>query len=83
MREKPWSLILFYLLVACNVAMIIAFLFLYILIRVYILLAYQIPFELVWEDTWKYTKAASFSGTLIALGCWWIYYQHYRKNRNR
>ena len=83
MMKKSWFIIFFYLFAACNIAMIIIFLFLYVLIRIYLLLMYQIPFELVWADTWKYTKAASFAGSLIAIGCWWIYYQHYRKNRNR
>ncbi|KXJ00554.1 hypothetical protein AN414_24465 [Serratia marcescens] len=64
---------------ACNVAMIVLFLLLYVLIRGYLLLIYHIPFELTWSDSWKYTKAAFFTGSLIATGCWWIYYQHAKK----
>ncbi|POW58496.1 hypothetical protein C3408_08970 [Candidatus Pantoea alvi] len=83
MIKKSRFIIFFYLFSACNIAMIVMFLFLYILIRVYLLLIYQIPFELVWADAWKYTKAASLTGSLMALGSWWIYYQHYGQSRNR
>lgn len=83
MKKESWFIIFLYLFVACNIAMTLIFLFLYVLIRSYILLMYQIPFELVWADIWKYTKAASFAGSLIAIGSWWIYYQHYRKNLSR
>ncbi|PJX57132.1 hypothetical protein CWM63_21600 [Klebsiella sp. F-Nf9] len=83
MNRKSWFFIFFYLFFACNVAMIVLFLIIYVLISGYLLLVYHIPFELIWSDTWKYTKAACFTGALIATGCWWIYYQGYKKNRNR
>jgi len=81
MNNKSWIFIFLYLFSICNVAMIVLFLLLYILIRGYLLLVYQIPFELSWGDLWKYTKAAFFTGSLIATGGWWIYYQHSRKGR--
>ena len=31
----------------------------------------------------KAIKAGLFCGGLAGSGCWWIYYQHYRKNRRR
>ncbi|PBI81347.1 hypothetical protein EDF78_11775 [Rahnella sp. BIGb0236] len=31
----------------------------------------------------KTIKAGVFCGVLAGSGCWWIYYQHYRKNRYR
>ncbi|AYZ17232.1 hypothetical protein SB6415_04865 [Klebsiella pasteurii] len=81
MNTKSFFFIFFYLFFACNVAMIVLFLLLYVLIRGYLLLMYHIPFELAWSDLGKYTKAACFTGSLIATGCWWIYYQHSKKGR--
>ncbi|MGU3525357.1 hypothetical protein ACLBW2_19910 [Enterobacteriaceae bacterium C23F] len=70
MNRLPCFLIFLYLFFACNLAMIIMFVSLYILIRVYLLVVNQIPFELTWDDSWKYTKAAFFAGSWIAAGCW-------------
>ncbi|AML37188.1 Hypothetical protein EAG7_03445 [Klebsiella aerogenes] len=44
---------------------------------------FDVPFEIHIDDLIKYSKAATFAGIIVAVGCWWIYYQGYKKNRNR
>jgi hypothetical protein len=83
MRKQQWFFVFLYLLAACNVLFIILAMSIYVLTDFFLYLMYAIPFELSLSDTLKYIKAASFAGSLVAIGSWWIYYQHYRKNRSR
>ncbi len=83
MRKQQWIFVFLYLLAACNTVLIILAIGIYALTDFFLYLMYEIPFELSLSDTLKYIKAASFAGTLVAIGSWWIYYRHYRKNRNR
>lgn len=81
MTGKYWLRILFCLFIVCIPMFIIMFLVLYILIMIYISFSYGIPFELSWADTLKYTKAACFTGAITAIGCWHLYYKHYKRYR--
>lgn len=83
MRKQQWIFVFLYLLSACNVAFIILAMSIYLLTDFFLYLMYGVPFELSLSDTLKYIKASFFAGSLVAIGSWWIYYQHYRKNRSR
>lgn len=81
MTRKKWLFLLVYLLVSCVVALIIMALATYVLVRVFFFIVYGSPFDLSYADILKYIKAASFAGSLVAVGCWCIYYQRYRQNK--
>lgn len=83
MTFKRSLLVFIYLLISCILAMNVFVVLLYSVIRLLFMVMYDVPFELLSNDLLKYVKAASFAGSLIAIGCWWIYYQHYSKNRYR
>lgn len=51
--------------------------------KVFFWAMFDVPFEIHIDDLIKYSKAATFAGIIVAVGCWWIYYQGYKKNRNR
>lgn len=81
MAGKYWLRVLLCLFIVCIPMFVIMFLVLYILIRIYVSFSYGIPFELSWTDTFKYTKAACFTGVIVAVGCWYLYYRHYKRYR--
>lgn len=51
--------------------------------RIFFWFAFNVPFELPSDDLIKYCKASTFAGVVIATGCWWIYYQRFRRNYKR
>ncbi|RJT27433.1 hypothetical protein D6029_02215 [Buttiauxella izardii] len=79
---KKSLLVFIYLFTSCVFALNVFVVLLFIMARLFFFVMYDVPFEISISDLTKYIKAASFAGSLISVGCWWVYYQHYRKNRN-
>ena len=80
---SKWFLIFIYLLIAFPVGIFIAAVTMQILIRVFYFFLDGLSLNLSSIDYVKILKGSIAGGVIGAIGCWWIYYQHYRKNRSR
>lgn len=83
MTTRKWLFIFLYLLISYTLALNVMAMITLLITRFFFLIFYDVPFEIEYVDLIKYAKAATFSGSLVSIGCWWIYYRHDRKNRNR
>lgn len=83
MTFKKWLLVFVYLLASCTLGLNVFVVLLLCGIRLFFWVMFDVPFEIPVDDLIKYSKAATFAGITVAIGCWWIYYKNYRKNRNR
>lgn len=83
MTFKKWLSVFVYLLTSCAFGMNIFVVLLLYGVSFFFWAMFDVPFEIHIDDLIKYSKAATFSGIIVAVGCWWIYYQGYKKNRNR
>ena len=83
MTFQKWLSVLVYLLASCTLGMNVFVVLLLCGIRLFFWIMFDIPFEIFVDDLIKYSKAATFTGVTIAIGCWWVYYQRYRKSKNR
>ena len=83
MTTRKWLFIFLYLLISCTLALNVMALITLLITRLFLLIFYEVPIEIEYVDLIKYAKAATFSGSLVSIGCWWIYYRHYRQNRKR
>lgn len=72
-----------YLIIASVVTIFLSFLLLQICVELFFLIFYGLTFQISNIDVLKCLKAGLGGGVVAGLGCWWIYYQHYRKNRIR
>lgn len=81
MRSKNLLLILLYLLTSCILAFNIIVVIVFAATRLFFLIFYNVPFEMNPHDLIRYIKAASFTGCIVAIGNWWMYFKHYRKCR--
>lgn len=80
---SKWFLIFIYLVIALPVGICIAAVVMQILIRLFYFFLHGLPLNLSSIDYMKILKGSIVGGVIGAIGCWWIYYQHYRKNRSR
>ncbi|KLQ05385.1 hypothetical protein B9Q22_23420 [Enterobacter roggenkampii] len=80
---SKWFLIFIYLLIAFPVGIFIAAVTMQILIRVFYFFLDGLSLNLSSIDYVKIFKGSIAGGVIGAIGYWWIYYQHYRKNRSR
>lgn len=80
---SKWFLIFIYLLIAFPVGIFIAAVTMQILIRVFYFFLDGLSLNLSSIDYVKIFKGSIAGGVIGAMGYWWIYYQHYRKNRSR
>jgi len=81
MTFKKRLLVLIYLLTACTLGMNFFIVLILCVIRLFFWVMLDLPFEIPVDDLIKYSKAATFTGIIIAFGCWWIYFQRYRNSR--
>ena len=82
-KKRNWLSSMAYLTVASVIAIFIIFLLLQIGVELFFLFFYGLPFQISNIDIWKCLKGGMGGGIIAGVGCWWFYYQHYRKNRNR
>lgn len=82
-KKRNWLSLMAYLIIASVVAIFLGFLLLQICVELFFLIFYGLSFQMSNIDFWKCLKAGLGGGVVAAIGCWWIYYQHYKKNRNR
>ncbi|AYY06445.1 hypothetical protein EGY04_16190 [Enterobacter roggenkampii] len=80
---SKWFLIFIYLLIAFPIGIFIAAVTMQILIRVFYFFLDGLSLNLSSIDYVKILKGSITGGVIGAIGYWWIYYQHYRKNRSR
>lgn len=82
-HKFKWLFVFLYL----NLALMFVFPLWFMLVQVgtefFYSLYYAGKFSVSNIDFIKAIKAGLFCGGLAGSGCWWIYYQHHRKNRNR
>ena len=83
MTSKKWFLLWFFLTFAFVVTANIVALLTYFSARIYLLITQDIPIDVYLPGFMKLIKGTSFGGFIFGCGCWWIYYQGYKKNRNR
>lgn len=81
MSRKRWFILFTYLIAASVVGMIIIALAAFFFSQFFLLIFHGIPLAFSISDLIRYLKAASFAGTVIGCGCWYIYYRHYRKQK--
>lgn len=82
-KKRNWFSLMVYLITVSVVVIFLSFLLLQICVELFFLIFYGLPFQISNIDIWKCLKAGFGAGVVAGIGCWWIYYQHYRKNRNR
>lgn len=80
---SKWFLIFMYLMISLPVGIFIAATATQILIKLFYFFFYGLPLDLSSIGYLRILKGSIAGGIVGAIGCWWIYYQHYRKNRNR
>lgn len=80
---SKWFLIFIYLIISFPVGVFVAVVIAHFLIEIVLFLIFGQPFYLYEIDFMKILKGSIVGGLIGAIGCWWIYYQGYKKNRNR
>lgn len=80
---STWFLIFIYLAIAFPVGIFISAATIQVLIKLFYFFLNGLPLNFSSIDYVKILKGSIAGGIIGAIGCWWIYYQHYRKNRNR
>ena len=78
-KKRNWLSLMAYLIIASVVAIFLGFLLLQICVELFFLIFYGLSFQMSNIDFWKCLKAGLGGGVVAAIGCWWIYYQHYKK----
>ncbi len=81
MSNKNHFVLFIYILFACVIGMNIVAMVSFISTGLFLLVFHNVPFALPLDDIVKYSKAASFAGVIIAIGCWYMYYRHYKRYR--
>lgn len=80
---SKWFLIFIYLIISLPVGIFVAAIATQILIKLFYFFFQGASLDLSSIDYLKILKGSIAGGIVGAIGCWWIYFQHYRKNRNR
>jgi len=76
-----WCLIFIYLVITLPVGIFIAAISTQVLIKLFFVFFYGLSLDLTTINYVKILKGSIAGGMIGAIGCWWIYYQHYRKSR--
>lgn len=82
-KKDNWLSSMAYLIIASVAAIFLSFLLFQICVELFFLIFYGLSFQMSNIDVWKCLKAGLGGGVVTGIGCWCIYYQHYRKNRNK
>lgn len=80
-KKRNWLSLLSYLITVSVVVIFLSFLLLQICAELFFLIFYDLPFQISNIDVWKCLKAGLSAGVIAGIGCWWIYYLQYSKNR--
>ncbi|KGD76779.1 hypothetical protein HA49_04670 [Tatumella morbirosei] len=80
---SKWCLIFIYLIIFLPSGIFFASATTQILIKLFYFFFQGTTLGLSSIDYLKILKGSIAGGIVGAIGCWWIYYQHCRKNRNR
>lgn len=80
--SSKWFLVFIYLIISLPVAIFVAATAMQILIRLFNFFFQGASLDLSSIDYLKILKGSIAGGIIGAIGSWWVYYQHYRKNRN-
>lgn len=78
-----WFLIFIYLVTTLPVGIFIAAIATQVLIKLFYVFFHGLSLDLSTINYIKILKGSIAGGMIGAIGCWWIYYQHYRKSRFR
>ncbi|MGC0953776.1 hypothetical protein WKH09_10175 [Pantoea agglomerans] len=78
-----WFLIFIYLVITLPVGIFIAAIARQVLIKLFYVFFHGLSLDLSTINYIKILKGSIAGGMIGAIGCWWIYYQHYRKSRFR
>ncbi|MEM6162709.1 hypothetical protein AAH446_19540 [Erwinia sp. P6884] len=78
---SKWFLIFSYLIVTFPIGVFIASTATQILIKLFYFFFLELPLDFSSIDYMKILKGSIAGGVIGAIGCWWIYYQHYRKKQ--
>lgn len=80
---SKWVFIFIYLAITFPAGIFIAATITQILIRLFYFFYQGVSVDLKTINYINILKGSFAGGIIGAIGCWWIYYQHYRKNRSR
>lgn len=80
---SKWLLSLLYLVIALPTGIFIATVATQILIKLFYFSTSGLTVDLLSIDYVKILKGSVVGGVIGAIGCWFVYYQHYRKNRRK
>ncbi|EIW9479581.1 MULTISPECIES: hypothetical protein [Klebsiella] len=80
---SKWLLILLYLVIALPIGIFIATVATQVVIKLFYFITSGLSMDLLSIDYVKILKGSVVGGVIGAIGCWFVYYQHYRKNRRK
>ncbi len=80
---SKWFLIFIYLVISLPIGIFISAVAVQVLIKLFYFFLHGLSLNLSSIDYVKILKGSIVGGVIGAIGCWWIYHQHYRKNRYR
>ncbi|MGQ9454129.1 MULTISPECIES: hypothetical protein [Leclercia] len=80
---SKWIMILIYLIITLPASVFMAVAVTQILALIFSFIVYGSPIDITSIDFIKILKGSVGGGVIGAVGCWWIYYQRYRKSKNR
>lgn len=78
-----WLLLLLYLVISLPIGIFVATVASQVLIRMFYFITSGLTMDLLSIDYVKILKGSVVGGVIGAIGCWFIYYQNYRKKRSR
>ncbi|WP_041691982.1 hypothetical protein [Erwinia billingiae] len=76
-----WFFIFIYLMISLPGGVFISAITIQILIRLFFFFSHGLPLDLSSIDYVKIFKGSIGGGVIGAIGCWWIYYQYYKKDK--
>lgn len=82
-RRKNLLLLLIYLVIGSAAGVFLTTFLMSLLVDVYLYVTEKIKIDVYSYDLKKLFKVSLFCGVVGGGGCWWIYYQHYRKSKRK
>ncbi|ELO4994198.1 hypothetical protein QUQ46_004747 [Escherichia coli] len=80
---SKWFLILLYLVISLPTGIFLATVATQVLIRLFYFITSGLTMDLLSIDYVKILKGSVVGGVIGAIGCWFMYYHHYRENRRK